>query len=76
MHGLAGGRWVRRLVLALVAMTMVAGAPSRAWAGCVEEAIESCQKEFSSTSDKLVGILGWCYIIRTAWCELFDVKDS
>jgi hypothetical protein len=76
MHGFAGGRWVRRLVLGLVAMTMVAGAPSRAWAGCVEEAIESCQEEFSSTSDKLVGILGWCYIIRTAWCELFDVKDS
>lgn len=48
------------------------GAPTVARADCLTEAIESCNAEFSSLSDRLTGIRGWCYIIRWSWCAVFD----
>jgi len=39
---------------------------------CVNEAIASCNEDFPSASDRLVGIRGWCYMIRWYWCEVFD----
>lgn len=39
---------------------------------CVEEAIESCDEDFPGNWPHQVAIRGWCYMIRTAMCEVFD----
>lgn len=72
----AGQRYVRRLVFSWVAVVMLAGLPSTARADCLNEAIESCNADFSAASEKLLGARGWCYMIRWAWCEAFDPKDT
>jgi len=41
-------------------------------ANCLNGSIESCNSDFSGSGEKLVGIRGWCYIIRWGWCSWFD----
>lgn len=69
---MAGRPWFRRAVFSWVGALVLMGAPTVARADCLTEAIESCNAEFSSLSDRLTGIRGWCYIIRWSWCAVFD----
>lgn len=41
---------------------------------CVDEAIESCDEDFAGNDWRTIAIRGWCYMIRTGWCELLDPK--
>jgi hypothetical protein len=61
----------------LLAGALAAGAllatPSAARADCLNEAIESCDKDFGGASQKeLIAVRGWCYIIRGGICAAFD----
>lgn len=69
---MAGRPWMRRVVFSWVGALALAGTPAVARADCLNEAIDSCNAEFSSLSDKLAGIRGWCYMIRWGWCAAFD----
>jgi hypothetical protein len=39
---------------------------------CVSEAVASCDEDFSGSTEKLIGIRGWCYMIRWYMCLVFD----
>jgi hypothetical protein len=39
--------------------------------GCLDREIASCDEDFPGASPDNVAIRGWCYIIRTAICEIF-----
>jgi len=62
------------LMLAAVLAASIPMAPRAAQADCVSEAVESCRDEFSGNSLYVISARGWCYIIRTGWCELLDEK--
>ncbi len=35
---------------------------------CMDEVIGQCDEDFPNTSERLIAIRGWCYLIRGAWC--------
>jgi hypothetical protein len=35
---------------------------------CLGSAIDSCDSDFSGSTEKLIGIRGWCYAIRWGMC--------
>ena len=39
---------------------------------CLEEAIESCDRDFQGNTPEMVAIRGYCYMIRAAMCKIFD----
>ena len=39
---------------------------------CLHEAIESCDEDFDGNSIWVIAARGYCYIIRTGMCYLFD----
>jgi hypothetical protein len=67
---LAGHRWVRSWLFAVVALAALAGTPRTAHASCAGEAVSGCNALFGGGDWRTIGIRGWCYMIWTAWCEL------
>lgn len=39
---------------------------------CLNDALGSCNDDFSGGSEELTAIRGWCYMIRWGWCSWFD----
>jgi hypothetical protein len=39
---------------------------------CLDKAVESCDKDFPGGDPETVAIRGYCYIIRTSLCLIFD----
>jgi len=52
----------------LSALANPAPADAAAYEGCVDESVASCDQDFSSQAEFLVGIRGWCYMIRWGVC--------
>jgi hypothetical protein len=65
---------MRNTILAgALALGALAGAPRRAAADCVIDAVESCDRDFGGNSNYYtIAIRGWCYIIRTGLCKAID----
>lgn len=68
----AGRRWVRGLVFGWISAVLVAATPAIARASCLTDSIGSCNADFPSSSDRLAGIRGWCYMIRWGMCRALD----
>lgn len=64
------------IMLSLVGLLGVLPAPAPADAtvvdSCVNETIASCNSDFSGSTERLIGLRGWCYIIRWYWCGVID----
>ncbi len=60
------------LFAATLALGALPVAPDPVRADCLSENIASCNADFGGTTEKIIGIRGWCYMIRTGWCALFD----
>lgn len=45
-------------------------------AECMAEAIESCDKDFDGNEVYVVAARGYCYMIRTGLCYVFDPKTK
>ena len=43
---------------------------------CISDAIATCNNDFGGSTERLVGIRGWCYLIRWGWCSAFDDPDA
>ena len=39
---------------------------------CLTESITSCEVDFGGTTEKIIGIRGWCYMIRWGMCSWLD----
>ncbi len=39
---------------------------------CVDEAVASCDDEFGGDNFRTISVRGWCYMIRTGLCKVFD----
>jgi hypothetical protein len=63
---------MRSLLLAAALATSASLAPEPVRADCLNENIQSCNADFPSSSEQVIGARGWCYVIRIAWCKLFD----
>lgn len=70
--GHAGNRWVRGAVFGGMVLSLLAGTPAPARADCLNEAIASCNADFSGAGEKIVGTRGWCYMIRWGMCKALD----
>ena len=63
----------RKLILAsALALSAATAVPAPARGDCINESIGSCKSDFPGLTEQIVGIRGWCYLIRSAWCVLFD----
>ncbi len=40
--------------------------------GCLREAIDSCNDDFPGNDPYLIAIRGYCYLIRSAICSVYD----
>lgn len=66
-------RWWGRALAAISAVVILGGAtPAGAQPSCAARAVESCDREFSAWYYKVLGILAWCYVMRTAQCEVYE----
>lgn len=66
-------RWWGRTLAAISAVVILGGAaPAGAQQSCAARAVESCDREFSAWYYKVLGILAWCYVLRTAQCEVYE----
>lgn len=69
---------MKRIVasMAIVSAMLIFPSPRPADAqvatGCLDEAIASCDRDFPGGGIYESTIRGWCYIIRTAMCRVFD----
>lgn len=41
-------------------------------AGCLREAVGSCNSDFAGETPEMVSIRGWCYMIRAALCRILE----
>lgn len=65
----------RKLIFAsALALSAITAAPAPARGDCVGESIASCKGDFPGLTEQIVGIRGWCYLIRSAWCGIFDAS--
>lgn len=63
----------RKLILAsALALSAATAVPAPVRGDCINESIASCKSDFPGLTEQIVGIRGWCYLIRSAWCGLFD----
>jgi hypothetical protein len=63
----------RRLILAsALALSTAATLPAPAQAECLAEAVASCNADFPGTTNQIIGIRGWCMLIRSGICGIFD----
>jgi hypothetical protein len=60
------------LLTALAVASLGAAVPEPARADCLNESIASCNADFPGAGERVIGIRGWCYMIRLSWCALFD----
>jgi hypothetical protein len=68
------GELMRKLMLSLALVGALGNMPAPRPAdatmatNCMDSVIYSCDDDFSTTSEYLTAIRGWCYLIRGAWC--------
>ena len=60
------------LAEALGALSSPAPADAAAVQTCLSESISSCDADFGGTTEKIIGIRGWCYMIRWGMCSWLD----
>jgi hypothetical protein len=64
---------MKRFLWALVLASAIGGMPNptpadAATAGCLASEIDGCNEDFPNSSEYLIAIRGWCYLIRGAFC--------
>lgn len=61
-------------VVALLPHPVPADAQSESWVKCIKEANESCQKDFPGDSYFAMSVRGYCIMIRSSICKVFDPR--
>ncbi len=58
--------------LAMLPNPQPADAQETDFQGCLRGAIYTCDEDFDPDSEMMVAVRGWCYMIRSAICFVFD----
>ena len=63
---------MRKLMLStLLLLGGITGSATPAQASCTIDAVSSCDQDFGGSSNYYtIAIRGWCYLLRTAMCEV------
>lgn len=49
-----------------------ADAQHESWVKCVDEAVETCNRDFPGSTFYAMAARGYCYAIRSSICKVFD----
>lgn len=75
---------MKRLVTALVLAGVISMLPNPEPADaqrdgkttkCMIESVDSCDEDFEGNDVYMAAARGYCYMIRSAMCRLFDAED-